>query len=169
MTRFVSLLLIPMFMLGQAWPHSHAGFTGVDSDEHALRPHVHFSTADRHEDDHHHLSDGSHDHASHSHQHSDGPAHENHSPHEHRSGHEVAASHCTIDPLFDHEADAVYIAAVTSVAPRTVVSTEVDQSAVLCWIDPAFTPSARWRNPTDDPPDRYVSLPIYLLTASLRL
>jgi hypothetical protein len=162
MNRVVALLLIPIFMLGQAWPHSHAGMTGIDSDEHASRPHIHFSTSSHHEDDHHHSSDN-HGHAAGAHQHCDGTQYETH------CGHQVADTHRNVAPLIDHDSDAVYFAAGTSITPRNLSLPEVEQAADLCWSNPTSVESARWRSATEDPPERYVWSPIYLLTLSLRL
>ena len=151
MTRVVSLLLIPMFMLGPILPHSHAG-TGVNEpDGHSIRPHIHLTGG------HHHDHDGDdHDH--------------HHAGEQSESEHSEATAIATLSVPIDHDSDAFYVADTDWTASRTVGKTQVDSAAVV-WtslapsVDRDSRPSCR----CGDPPDRYAGLPIYLLTASLRL
>ncbi len=152
MNRFVSLLLIPMFMLGHVLPHSHVGGSIVEPNGHSLRPHIHLSS------DHHHHHDDVDD-------------------HEHRqAGDQADAEHsqtavaASLSVPIDHDSDAVYLAAANWTASRTIVTTQAD-SATLDWttlaplVDRDSCPGCL----IGHQPDRYAGLPIYLRTASLRL
>jgi hypothetical protein len=158
MGRIVSLLLIPMFMLGQALPHSHAGSGVAEPECHSRRPHVHLDF------DHHHASDGDdHDH----HHASDDHGH-------HHSGQQGDTSDTDSSAAFsiplDHDSGAVYFTQTDWTTTRTVASLKVDSSDLL-WTSIAslFVCDPRMRNRLSDPPDRYWPRPIYLLTASFRL
>lgn len=146
MTRLVSLLLVPFFVLGQALPHSHAGTGVVEPDGHSIRAHIHLSG------DHHHDHDGDEHHQS-----------------ADATGPKTATSAAISVPA-DHDSDAVYLADTDWTASRTVAAPQVDSTEVV-WT--SFAPSVGrdislgWR--LDHPPDRYAGLPVYLLTASLRL
>lgn len=141
MHRFISLLLIPFFVLGQGLPHAHAG-TGVAApDRHAARPHVHWSGHDH----------GHHDHDVH-------------------AAELESAGGCSLLPSSEHDSDAVYLAASTGSATRLsgVVLFDVcslNQGAGIASLDNGLRMWCR----CGDPPDRFATLPIYLLTASLRL
>lgn len=147
MNRFVSLLLIPLFVLGQVLPHSHAGSGVVEPDDHSARPHVHLS----------------HSH----HEHGDG--------HEHGHEHDTVVSSLdgfTATPhSANHDHDAVYFAASTVFASRAVVATQFEWSTMLDLPLPSTLAIGELRSCSriSDPPDRCSPIPIYLLVASLRL
>ena len=149
MRALISLLLIPFFVMGQALPHSHAG-TGVEHPrDHAARPHMHVSGGH------------SHDHAGESQHHDD------------EVGCCVSANvfesgFCCL-PI-DHDTDAIYLAASTSLVSRVLATDQVDvaRDAVIIdgWLERAVQPKPGGRIA---PPDRYAGVPIYLLVASLRI
>ncbi|GAA4463630.1 hypothetical protein [Novipirellula rosea] len=149
MIRFVSLLLIPFFVLGQALPHSHAGTGVAEPEGHAVRPHLHL-----HSHDHHH--DGE----SHDHDHADRHAGED----------DLAADAEGILPASDHDSDALYLTASGQSLTRHSQSFEIDVYAAN--LDASTLPvvvDTRCRYHASVPPDPLATLPIYLLTASLRL
>jgi len=151
MNRFVSLLLIPMFMLGHALPHSHAGTGVVEPDGHSLRSHIHVSGGHHHDHD----DDG------HDHHHAGDPSQPERS--------EDAGANTLLVPI-DHDSDAVYLVDSDWTLSRTVAAPRVDLVTVA-WSSPApsINRVGRLVCRFGDPPDRYAGLPIYLLTASLRL
>lgn len=142
MNRFLSLLLIPFFVLGQCLPHSHAGSGVAEPDGHALRSHVHL-----------HVHDHAHD-----------------SDHEHLDETESTSPSDSLSPAAEHDSDAVYLVSSGQSLARTSgsIGIEVDSTDWVAFSVPLTVDvETRWR--TSDPPDRYRTLPIYLLTASLRL
>lgn len=148
MNRLVSLLLIPFFVLGQTLPHSHAGSRIVEPDGHAERPHVHFSTHDH-----------NHSHARGAHSHSDRP-----------SDGDTDVDGDGLSSADGHDSDAVYLNVSPHLMTLTAQAT-ASQGQVANWqvavIPLAAKSECRFRS--GDPPDRYAVLPIFLLTASLRL
>ncbi|PAY16878.1 hypothetical protein CKO51_24380 [Rhodopirellula sp. SM50] len=142
MTRFLSLLLIPFFVLGQCLPHSHAGSGVAEPDGHGLRPHVHLHGYDHAHDDHHeHVDEG-----------------------------DSVSPNDSLSPAAEHDSDAVYLAASGQSLARTSGSIGLEvHSAEWGVCSVPLTVDIRARCRTGDPPDRYRTLPIYLLTASLRL
>ena len=151
MNQFVSLLLIPIFMLGHMLPHSHAGTSVVEPNGHSLRPHIHVSSVHHHDHDdedhgHHHAGD------------------------EFDTQNSETAANATLSVPMDHDSDAVFLADADWTASRAVATTHFDSAAVV-WtsLAPVYNPDSRPGCTCGDPPDRYAGLPIYLLTASLRL
>ncbi|QEG41304.1 hypothetical protein [Roseimaritima ulvae] len=142
MTRFISLLLIPFLVLGQCLPHSHAGSGVAEPDGHALRPHVHLHAHDHAHGDHH----------------------------EHADESESSSPSDSLSPAADHDSDAVYLIASGQSLTRTsgAIETEV-HSADWIALPVSLTVDIRPRWRTSDTPVRYRTMPIYLLTASLRL
>ena len=151
MTRLVSLLLVPFFVLGPALPHSHAGTGVVEPDGHSIRAHVHLSGS------HHHDHDG------------DEHGHHQSGDQADASGSKTATS-AAFSVSTDHDSDAIYLADTNWTASRTVAAPPV-HSAILIWtsLAPSVNRDARIGCRFGHPPDRYARLPIYLLTASLRL
>lgn len=144
MNRLLSLLLIPFFVLGQCVPHSHAGSGVAEPDGHALRPHVHL---------HGHVHDDVH-----AHEHADEDEDESTSPSD------------SLSPAAEHDSDAIYLVASGQSLTRTsgAIGIEVHSADWVAFSVPITVDvRPRWR--ASDPPDRYATLPIYLLTASLRL
>lgn len=142
MGRLLSLLLIPFFVLGQCVPHSHAGSGLAEPDGHAIRPHVHL-----------HGHDHGHDHA-----------------HEHADEGESTSANDSLSPAAEHDSDAVYLDVSGQSLTRTSVAIGIEvHSADWVAFSVPLTFDVRSRRRTGDPPDRYRTLPIYLLTASLRL
>jgi hypothetical protein len=146
MNRIVSLLLIPFFVLGQALPHSHAGSGIAEPGGHTERPHVHVST-------HHH------DHGNAAHSHSD---------HQSEGGNPVNSDGVT--SANEHDSDAVYLVASPDLMTLPTQSTAV-RGVVANWqvavLPLAAKSECQFRSGA--PPNRYAALPIFLLTASLRL
>jgi hypothetical protein len=152
MNRFVSLLLIPIFMLGQGLPHSHAGTGVLEPDDHASRPHVHLSVGHSH----HHGDD--HDHADH--EHNDDTVTSEANSH----------GNTSYSLPREHDDDAIYVgqniaSVARSTAPFSVDFGDFGYADEYQREQLAFSPKILRLSS----PDRYAGLPIYLLVASLRL
>lgn len=142
MDRLISLLLIPFFVLGQALPHSHAGIGVAESSDHALRPHVHVHGHDHDHDEHYGHADDV----------------------------KTPSQFGQLLSTADHDSDAVYFAASTQLVTRSAEALPVDVLAtnlVAGFVPLTLDSGSRFR--ASDPPDCHATLPIYLLTASLRL
>jgi len=153
MKRLVSLLLIPMFMLGQPLPHSHAG-AGVDQpDDHAARPHVHLAQQDHH----------------HGHSHAEPEMEAD----DHRDDSGVSDADEGIAAIFGlngHDDNAFYLANLTLSHHRLSFGGEQNHFAVVQYNVPEYFGCRPMSGPQFlVPSQRYSSLPIYLLMASLRL
>jgi len=144
MHRLLSLILIPLFVLGPALPHSHAGSETIAPDNHGSRPHVHLHGHDHHThgDEHHH------------HHHDDDKSSES-------------------DPLStsaEHDSDAVYFAASDQFPSRSISLQRIDLGQ-LQWLPAELndqtSPATAFQ--VVDPPDRFPTLPVYLLNRTLRL
>ena len=136
MNRLLSILLIPLFVLGHALPHSHAASGVAEPDGHALRPHVHL---------HGHV-------------------------HAHDGEGESTSPNDSLSPAAEHDSDAVYLVASGQSLTRNsgAIGIEVQLADWVAFSVPLTVDvRPRWR--CSDPPGRYGTLPIYLLTASLRL
>jgi hypothetical protein len=150
--RLLSLLLIPMFVLGQMMPHSHAGSGMVEPDDHASRPHVHLSV----DHSHHHGDD---------HDHADGE-------HNDDAVNNEADSHGNTGYSLprEHDADAIYLGHSIALVARSAAPHPVDFSD--CGWAEEYQRDPRASLPEilrSTAPERYGGLPIYLLVASLRL
>lgn len=145
-----------MLMLGHVLPHSHAGTGVVEPDGHSLRSHIHIS------DRHHHDHDSS--------IHADSGHHHHHAGDQSEADSSETVAGDTLSVPTDHDSDAVYLADTYWTVSRTVVAPQID-SATLVWasVAPPVNRDGRTADRIGDPPDRYAGLPIYLLTASLRL
>ena len=145
MNRFVTILLIPFLLVGNALAHSH-GMAAHQSSNNG-RAHIHVASAPHH-GHHSHDSDG------------------HHHGHDHESdGHESAP----VTPV-DHDSDAIYLASADDAfTPTDRVSFELGCScffdAPLCIVDDSRPPAAVSFTPTASTPE----LPLYLLHAALRL
>ena len=147
MRPFISLLLIPMLLVGHALPHSHSGSGIVVPDKRAHRPHIHLGI-------HHH--------------HHDGDKHDHHLPDNENDGRDQG-SH--VDSTTDHDSDAVYLADCDLAGNRMVDGLELD-FLPAAWISvDSITNMVSGRSlRAGDPPDRPIgALPVYLLTATFRL
>ena len=146
MCKFVSLLLIPLIVLGQSLPHSHTGTGVAEPNGHSQRPHVHFH---------------SHDHLAKAH------THHNHKP----SSKDKKSRHCElVAPLADHDSDAIYLSATTKLIrtyPSIVIDFLVADSAAYPIIEVFCRDQCLYRSA--DPPDKHSGLPFYLLNSSLLL
>lgn len=154
MKQLISLLLIPMFVLGHVMPHSHAGTGVAESNDHASRPHLHLSVAPSH----HH--DGDHD---------DGAKHEQHGD---DSVDNDSDSHGNASYSLprEHDDDAIYVAQDIASHARSLGPLSVDCGD--CGNARDFLGDLRVSTANvlrNRAPDRYAVLPIYLLVASLRL
>lgn len=146
MHRLITLLLIPIFLLGRPMPHSHAGTGIAEPNGHNLRPHIHL-----HSD--HHWHD--HDHQSHD-----------------RSSDKAGEQEHSVDLLLvaEHDADAVYFVSETCSEWKQSGASIVQTLGVTSFnVVPARRPERECRYHQWHPPDFSGELPIYLLTASLRL
>lgn len=144
MARLPSLLLIPFFVLGQTLPHSHGGTGVVEPNGHELRPHVHVYS------------------------HGHGHSHDQH--HEYGVARNLIALDGSIAPASDHDSNAIYLAAANPLLTRVAADFEIEAFStdwVAAWI-PIATDTWSLRR-TEHPPDQYATVPIFLLTASLRL
>ncbi len=153
MVRFLCLILIPIFLLSNAVPRSYTGCGLVESPGDEVRPHVHL-------DSHHHA----HDHHGHTHR---GHSHHGHS---HVVVDDEQAERVLVCATTDHDADAIYLTSVSysmsvvshlSLVPGQVVSWEVVSSLSNLRSELQYAAGV--------PPDKHASLPIFLLTAALRL
>ncbi len=141
MLRFVSLLLIPFFVLGQPLPHSHAGSHVSEPSDHAERPHVHL----------------------HSHGHS-------HDHHQHAADTEATSASDVVSLAAEHDSDAIYLASKdqSSILPANSISIDVFATDwVLSWISSVVDSEGGFRGQV--PLHRAAKLPLFLLTGSLRL
>ncbi|WDQ18076.1 hypothetical protein [Rhodopirellula sp. P2] len=154
MNRFLSLLLIPFFVLGQASPHSHAGSGVVEPEGHANRPHVHLLASQSHDEDGHHHG--------HSHFGGDDDASED------GDGETNGVSLSSLPA--DHDSDAVYLGQSGTAVARSSMILDIDlaclvfaSSEAVCW------PLEGQSRVHHSFLDRGSPLPIYLLVRSLRI
>ena len=144
MSRLVALLLIPLCLLGQAMPHSHAGSRSGEPEDHGDRPHVHLG--------HHH-----------------GHSHE--CDHRHHHDDEECPAGNRVCSGTDHDSDAVYLGDfLASVSLKTVSAPAAASIVAALWstcvpVVPAVT-VCRY---LAAPPDPSGGLPVYLRTTSLRI
>lgn len=156
MNRILSLLLIPLFTLGHILPHSHAGVGVGEAHGDAYRPHIHMSSG--HHDGHNHHAAGEHHHAG------------DHAAPENVPENGPASATLVLAAPVDHDFGAIYIADTDWTTSRTTFAPSV-ASVPVGWASLALSLdrdscSIGWWN---EPVDHYGRLPIYLLTASLRL
>lgn len=152
MYRCVSLILIPMFLLGHGLPHSHTGSSVVEPNGHSLRPHVHVFSG------HHHSHDD-----------------EEHGDEEHsdsRLDAKLAATGASayLTVPSDHDSDAIYCSTAGWTVSRSIAKTQLDCPTPV-WTLPSLSivPVLRTGYRFQSLLDRYAKQPIYLLIASLRL
>ncbi|WP_146516491.1 hypothetical protein [Rubripirellula amarantea] len=149
LARILSLLLIPLFVLGQSLPHSHLGSGIGTPSDHANRPHVHLG--------------GGHSH------HDDGDHHHDHD----ETGVDDLACSATGFALslpHQHDSDAVYLASASIAVGRSAAAPSTDAVSVdACLSIESARPHVPMSSPRNVSARRYGGLPIYLLTASLRL
>ncbi len=160
MRNILTILLIPLFMLGQCWPHSHTGSSSYLSNAHSSRPHVHLAGGHRHNDE---LSAEEHvdDHS------------ECGEPHSHADiAHETEGASTCIDfsARADHDSDAIYLSSSSFAVNLTGAAYEVDSSGDA-WTTqvPPSACNLRLGHRISHPPDRLAQLPIFLLIGVLRL
>ncbi|WP_231603104.1 hypothetical protein [Neorhodopirellula pilleata] len=172
LNRLLSILLIPLFVLGQALPHSHAGSGMVEPEDHANLPHLHLSSGHSHG---HHHGDGhrhGHDdgHGDHGHAHpSDTPTGQ--SPQAGQSPKAGESPQATfMSTPVDHDSDAVYVAQSNNTLGRASHVLQASFASVGVFVEfPADRHDRQWLHRSNQMPDRSTGLPIYLLVASLRL
>jgi hypothetical protein len=149
----MAVLLIPLFVIGNLFPHSHA--CGTAPVDHSFRPHIHLAVGHHSHDVHHHSG----------HVHSIGHHCESSKDCKHDHGHLMGNS------PESHDADAIYLNDSPFVLSQSFASTTSSPSGdvelFLAEI-PAAMPSG-WRVSREtNLPLRY-GLPLYLLLAALRL
>ena len=151
MNRFLSVLLIPLFVLGQALPHSHAGSGMVEPVDHAARPHLHLFLG--HSPDHTHHDDGDHD---------------------RDHGEQVDSVDSTsvhfLSTHDDHDSDAVYLVKSDTSLSRSLSVERAGCPIAFDFVELCFDwPKGLAFGFANLLPDRPAGLPIYLLVGSLRL
>lgn len=164
MRQLISLLLIPLAMLGQCLPHSHLGSGAHSLDDHSPRPHIHLSGGHQHaspDGDHHHdglVDDGEH--------HNDIDAANFELP----QLVQTDRAPFSVSVPADHDSDAIYFAD-QSCAVKLTDSVPHDDSLDFGWSKstPFVLGNARIHNRISHPPDRFASLPIFLKVSSLLL
>lgn len=158
MNRLIALMLIPLFVVGNSFAHSH-GSPALSSQGYE-RAHIHVGSASHH--------DGSHE----SHDHAHGHSHHDQHQHSHEEDHGCDDTKSTpAGTADDHDSDAIYLVSVDltlNCGDRT--SVEADVQAWVHSANSSFVDlPARIQHPQLDhspPPKR---LPLYLLNAALRL
>ncbi len=152
MQKLVSLLLIPLCLMGQFFcPHSHHGTGVAEPSGHSARPHIHLSGGPDHR----------HGHTHHHHGHRDSDADHAAEPTDHESA----------TPLTDHDRDALYFSCPACdsrivVAKQTL---EFPPAAALWSSDCASIQPHQSLAAHFDPPDESWGLPLYLRISSLRI
>lgn len=147
MVRLLTLLLIPILLIGRPIPHSHSGSGIVEPHDHDGQTHVHLHSVD---------------HSTHHAVHFHGPTVLDDKP--------ANFDDLKLWPVDEHDADAIYLPAGSSLKFSGASSPNTDIKIVASW-EVVLKSSVerecrlqRWH-----PPDLGSRLPIYLLTASLRL
>ncbi|WP_068138662.1 hypothetical protein [Roseimaritima ulvae] len=159
MNRVVSLLLIPMFLLGQCSAHAHGGSGVSGSETHGQRPHLHVGAISGQSQEPHPRG--------HQNAHGDEPSHDHGHPH---AGVEFNTANSLLSNHRDHDADAIYFAGGVTVSGRIdKVNDPCPVVLASMWCCDELKPSTAVDSASCNPPDRYGNLPIYLQTASLRL
>ena len=173
MRSLVSLLLIPLAVLGQCLPHSHMGIGAHSLADDSSRPHIHLSGGHLHEslDDDHHDAD----------HHHDGLVDEEQGDHHINIGDDnfelpqlgqsgvVPCSNFAVPT--DHDSDAIYFAD-PSCAVKLADSVPHEDLTDIGWSlsSPSILgKAAGLHNRISHPPDRFASLPIFLTVNSLLL
>ena len=152
--RIISLLLIPLLLAGQGLcvAHTHQGTHTGEPDGHSARPHFHVYGVAEH---HHHQADHSHHHDA------DDDQEESAVP--------------AIEPVADHDADAVYCSETVAIGAGRQSKSELTLKqliAVSFWQSPAtpdIDPVNRGNSSGRPPPLCAARCPIYLRTLSLRI
>lgn len=158
MNRIVTILLIPLFVVGNALAHSHG--TVAHPSNVQTRSHVHVSGGSHHDQDAH----DSHHHHSHDHDHRHhGQDHQNHDQ-------DGESSDSTPVAPVEHESDAVYLVAVDWLFTPSERCLLVLDSQFLHATAISVIPIAN-RQPNLNTPlfFRTAELPLYLLHAAQRL
>ena len=152
MHRFVAILLIPLFVVGNSLAHSHGSAAHQSPSQ--GRAHIHVGSAPKHGH-----SDESHGHSHHDHGHGDGK--------DYASDDSKPAP---VEKSVDHESDAVYVTAGDfMVTTSDRMSIEVGSCADVETYEGYFS-GIRPPSRLDHPPlDTTTELPLYLLHAALRL
>ncbi|QDT07103.1 hypothetical protein K227x_55280 [Rubripirellula lacrimiformis] len=157
MNRLIAILLIPMFMLGHTLPHTHADGGASSSGDHAVRPHLHLGHSNpQHAAPHGHHGD--HGHA--------------HRPTQHEStsiDSNLPTGTGWVQQGSDHDSDAVYLSSLPAI--RAIAADATSTACPIARSTDPHCPSPRRSNQRvqQAPPQRSASLPIYLLTLSIRL
>ena len=150
MSRLISLLLIPLIVLGQGLPHAHAEDGMCVPSDHGSRPHIHWDLGHHHD----------------CHDHDDCGEHGPESTNDHEDP-DLASS-----PPSDHDSTAIYLASGTFCLVRVDDSPDLGSLIVYTLAaSPLVTDGLHWSS-THAPraaPNRLAKLPIYLAIASLRL
>jgi hypothetical protein len=159
MHRLLAILLIPFFVVGNSFVHSH-GSAAHQSPSHG-RAHFHVGSTPQH----------GHTHESHGHSHHEhGHGHVHHGQTSEQKQKRDDSKPSPIEKTVDHESDAIYIAAADYVFTTSArISIEMGSGEVVKSVEdyvPCTQPDCwRERPPLTSPP----GLPLYLLHSALRL
>jgi hypothetical protein len=149
MSRLMSLLLIPLCLLGQPMPHAHHGSDVSTPKGHDTRPHVHIG-------------------GGHSHSHEKGHHHGVAAGHHHD---DEGRAQTAVSSLADHENDALYFSDFPADGSLKRGQLPTDSIPLLV-VWELIWPSVQDEWPcwlVMHPPDLFGGLPVYLRTASLRI
>jgi len=158
MYRLIAILLIPMFVVGNSFAHSH-GSAAHSSEGHG-RTHLHVGNSSHH--------DSSHE----PHDHAHGHSHHDHHQHSHVEDHcHKDADSTPLEVPADHDSDAIYLVSfdlALNCGDRP--SIENDAQALVHNTDFSFADvRASIQRPQADHSPPLQRLPLYLLNAALRL
>lgn len=167
MRTLISIVLIPLCMLGQCLPHSHTGVSAHSLDDHSSRPHVHLSGGH-----HHGPNDDHHPH--------DGPVNLEQEHHHSAFGDDEIDQPCLVQSdskpcaviavPADHDSDAIYFADPSYAVKLAGSVPKVDALDLACGsFSPRVLGGAGVHKRVGHPPDRFASLPIFLTVSSLLL
>ena len=152
MHRLIAILLIPFFVVGNSFAHSHGAAAHL-SPSHG-RAHIHVGSAPKHGH-----SDESHGHSHHDHDHSHGQ--------DHASDDSKPAP---LEKSVDHESDAVYVTAADFMVTTSDRMSIEDDSCAVVETDEDYFSGIRSPSRLDRPPlVTTTEQPLYLLHAALRL
>ncbi len=159
MDRLIAILLIPLFVVGNSFAHSHG--TAAHQSPIPSRAHFHVNSDPHHGHDKHESHE-------HSHHHHHGHDHHGH----HHDEHDQESDESKSSPLApaDHDSDAVYVVAADFLYTTCYrIAIEIDSHAfigtVVCLLTD-FSPTVRRDRP---PLATTADIPLYLLHAALRL
>lgn len=158
MYRLIAILLIPMFVVGNSFAHSH-GSAAHSSEGHG-RTHLHLGNSSHH--------DSSHE----SHDHAHGHSHHDHHQHSHVEDHcHKDADSTPLEVPADHDSDAIYLVSfdlALNCGDRPSIENDAQALVHTTYFSFADLRASIQRPQVDNSPPLQ-RLPLYLLNAALRL